>query len=372
MSRLTLDRVRQLAATGIRKARPITRTAEKVAGLAVQIRGAVTPLAMVGLASTALNALEDFVTPPPATACDTLIYPVSTATLIAALQADGWAIAETNDELTNLRRGEAAVRVRGYGDVEVLDAATVKAIDHALDRFLPPIVVLSRVEGRWHDAPGEGQRYSTDDGALIADTLRAHAAEGPRCVLLHGEPGTGKTAMTREIIDRLALGRAVVLHPTACLGGVPSPGILRHLSPRVLVVDDVDKLELELHHLEGLRATAPVVILTANNGDVAEVLDGALCRPGRVDEFWRINGPVRPPDPPFDLLPPETWDEVKHWPPAFANELATRLRVRGLAGARLDDLRERLGRAVRSRDFLSEPRSWSDASSPPSPTARPR
>ena len=215
----------------------------------------------------------------------------------------------------------------------------------------------------WVDAPADLHHYETAHGAEIVRLLRMHVADGPRCVLLKGKPGTGKTTMAREIADRLAMGRIVFVDASAVSGGGiyssanacgPQLQAIAALRPAVVVVDDIDKIEaFGCGTVEVLRNAAQVVLLTANNGDLDTVIDGAVGRPGRIDEVFAIEAEPFPREAPFDLLTDDEWHDVQAWPVASVNELRRRLELRGRDGMRLDDLRERVGRRVRSGDVLA-------------------
>jgi ATPase family protein associated with various cellular activities (AAA) len=250
-------------------------------------------------------------------------------------------------------------------------AELIESLRKALDRVLPDALTVYRKQGG-NQEQGFGsqdivltQHESTQAKRIMESTIPL--IEGGRCILLDGKPGVGKTTIAQAIARDAKLGRVVAVD--AGLLGSPressssgwvttstrSTGevvdALRMLSPGVLIVDDVDKVCIPLGQLEALRAAARLVVLTANNGQYDEVLDGALMRAGRVDEVFTIEPVARHRCAPFDVLSDEEWEEVSQWPIAYVNELGKRLCSRP-DDVRLDDLRQRLTRKTRSGDVL--------------------
>jgi hypothetical protein len=129
---------------------------------------------------------------------------------------------------------------------------------------------------------------------------------------------------------------------------------IRALSPAVVIVDDIDKVRIDLGALESFRDAARLLILTANNAQHDRVLDAAEGRPGRVDEIFPIAGRRAERPEPFDRLDSETWERVCCWPVAMLEELAKRIRHRGTtpAALNLDELADRLKRGTRSMDTV--------------------
>jgi hypothetical protein len=350
--------VRSKARLVIEKAKPVTSAVERMASLAVHLRNGVTPMGAVGLAAAAVNAIDQTLrenSAPTASPGSSMSAACSVNTVVAAMIAAGWAVNEENKDerrWVRMKRGETMFVVDGDTDMSCgLDDASAM-VAAALDAFLPARVRISYSGGRWHDTPAEVHHYQTDHGSEIARLIKAHAADGPRCVLLKGRPGTGKTTLAREIVDRIGAKRAVYLDPSV-FGRCRSER-LAMLGPSMVVVDDIDKIEdFSCATVENLRRAAPIVILTANNGDNDEVIDGAMGRPGRIDEVFSIDAEPFPREPPFDVLTDEEWADVQVWPVASVNELRRRLELRGRDGMRLDDLRDRVGRRVRSGDVIA-------------------
>ncbi len=128
--------------------------------------------------------------------------------------------------------------------------------------------------------------------------------------------------------------------------------MFRIANPAVIILDDIDKVKVDLGELEMLRQVCDLLLLTANNGQHDEVLDAALMRVGRVDEVFTVKPEHRLRRAPFDLLDDAVWTEVQEWPISYLNEIEARLRLRPHE-LRLDDLRTRIAKKTRSGDFLA-------------------
>jgi hypothetical protein len=361
--------------------RPITRTAERVATLALQAKSLTSPFGVIGLMSSAANALgEQFSGEAPAP-CETgFRVPVSHAFLVAAYKAAGCTVTVEIKEkssggagaITEISDGDHSLKVYIDGSVSVIGGAkhdaAVSRLTEVLDAHLPPSLLV-----QWR--PGEGgypwvteerrlTEYRSDQGRAIADCTIPMLDKGGRVILLNGKPGVGKSTIAEEIAQYIG-GRVIVLG-----GGIFSPKgeydahtttsgcdieQLALLTPTVIVIDDVDKIHIPLARLEKLRAIARLVIMTANNGEYDDVLDGALDRPGRTDETFEVM-PDRglTPQPPFDKLDREIWTKIKGWPIAHLNELRRRIEERGTSPAALNltELERRLKKGTRSGSVL--------------------
>lgn len=352
---------------------PVTRTAERIATIALQARSLKSPLGVIGLASTAANALRDqFHENAAPTPCDGFRIPVPHGYLVGAYRQAGCQVAvEVNESSkgtkTEIIDGEASIRVYTDGSISILGSATfadlTKRVTQVLDAHLPMgLLVKAGIGGGypWDLEPAELTRYESTQGKAISEATTP-LLTGGRVILLNGAPGVGKSTIAQEVA-RLIGGRVLILgagvfcpkdedsHPQ------PGPlGQLAMLSPSVVIIDDVDKLRLYLTNLEALRSIAKLVILTANNGEYDDVLDGAIDRPGRTDETFDIKQDgALPPSPPFDKLDAETWNKVKGWPIAYLNELRKRIEERGVSpvGLNLIDLERRLLKGVRSGNTM--------------------
>jgi hypothetical protein len=175
-----------------------------------------------------------------------------------------------------------------------------------------------------------------------------------RCILLTGEPGTGKTSMATWIAGEVAPGgKVLVIRPD--LTDMDDPEIKTILdvwTPDVVIIDDIDKLEDPLTNrvLETIRAGCTLTILTANNGLDEHVMDGSLLRCERVDETFEVDGLG------IDLqatgvlksLSEDDWTRVKTWPVAAQQEVGRRITYRGQSGLNLDEIESRIGMLVHS------------------------
>lgn len=369
--RIDWDKVKTKAARFTSKIGPATRVLERAAGLAVQMQH-VTPLGAVSIAAAGANGLHDWLK-DRTTGYGTELGPwVASADLVPAMVAAGAAVAKQEQHeggasiTMRLAGAEFVVGVSGLMQQcpkgpefeawlrQAIDAALPSAVEVVDRKDQYPAARLVRLAG-----------YQTEAGREIAEQTAPMLEHGPRCILLQGRPGAGKTSMAHEVAQRLKLGRVVVLAntrlgssmdesttaPTATRGSLDG---LAMLSPGVIVVDDVDKVRLSLHALEAIRSMSRLVILTANNGDCEDVIDGATGRPGRIDEIITVNGQRSDRAPPFDRLDAAMWAEVRDWPVAYQNEVAARLRHRPATAEALGlaELRQRLRRKTRSGEVL--------------------
>lgn len=186
---------------------------------------------------------------------------------------------------------------------------------------------------------------------LLERVVKFLKAKEPRGYMLGGAPGTGKSVTIKWLIG--VLGLSSVRIDLGLLGDVSErrgasvvaslETMLRVLKPDVMVLDDLDRIEVNaplLGVLERARANCRIVIASANSvGD----LMGATTRPGRFDDIIR-----------FDKLDPNVVVailgeyahlamQVEDLPAAYVAEFAVRCRVLGEneALSSLDELRAR-------------------------------
>jgi len=136
--------------------------------------------------------------------------------------------------------------------------------------------------------------------------------------LIAGEPGLGKTSAGAYVARKLnanflAVTAHTLWHASAALGNMSSPvsdsvevkkpvdtlayfgspwDAIERAAPEVLLVSDIERLPDQsqselLDVLEKMRLRSRVLILAVND---PEALDGALRRPGRVDEIIDVEG----------------------------------------------------------------------------------
>ncbi len=226
----------------------------------------------------------------------------------------------------DLRGGQRLLVVAPSGAAAHAD----RALDHVLAEADGPANVLrGRVLQAQHNgsltlepvAPPEGSR----DDLVLPDAVwaaidrnvarvfarrdRLHAAglSSRRGLLLHGPPGSGKTALTR-VLTREHAGEATVILAEAPAIVRDAPALfaeLDALTPALVIIEDLDllvgsrrarpdrtvPLQGLLQALDGAHGPRRdlVTIATTNAPDA---LDAALTRAGRFDEHL----PVPPPD----------------------------------------------------------------------------
>lgn len=159
-----------------------------------------------------------------------------------------------------------------------------------------------------------------------AEYLKKPLAVGvPRSIMFYGPPGTGKSTVARTIVDLLGLRTFRIR--IADLGQLDNSTLFEAIGifqPEAVILDDFDRThnqEQLLETLEYFKGLVKLVIVTVNN---RMKLDGALRRPGRLDEVVLI-----------DTMDEEVvravlgdyadgFDIVKDWPIAFIQEYVVR------------------------------------------------
>ena len=131
---------------------------------------------------------------------------------------------------------------------------------------------------------------------FIAQQLKYQSGGISRTYLLHGPPGAGKTTFALRAAK--ALGAKTLRLGSIGLSLIKTNELdflFSNLSPKVFIVDDIDKANLEvslarfLTTLSELKIKQPdlVTFFTANK----KGFDSALTRPGRIDEILEFEAP---------------------------------------------------------------------------------
>jgi len=185
----------------------------------------------------------------------------------------------------NVYRGRVLeLRERHFHDDEgaPLTVRTLPAI--AREQIVLPAGVLERIE------------RTTFGMSRHAERLRASGRHMRRGLLLHGQPGVGKTLTAMYLATQMP-DRTVVLLTGAGLGTVTtSVDLATALAPAIVILEDVDLVAMErseestnvilfelLNAMDGLDADHDVLFVLTTNAP--QRLEPALAaRPGRIDQ----------------------------------------------------------------------------------------
>ncbi len=230
---------------------------------------------------------------------------------------------------------------------------TFDALGEMLWRVLGGKQLLYSTTGLVLDAYCDANVIPTKQMTSLLDRMTKFlVAKEPRGYLLGGVPGTGKSitirwlagvlGMTSIRVDlRLLSGECDRRGSSLALG---LETMLRALKPDVIILDDLDRIEVDaqvLSFLEMARQSCRIVIASANS---ISALSGAAVRPGRFDDIITFDTLDR--SVIVDILGPafaDLADDVLELPAAYVAEFARRCRVLGRDQAMVDlpELRER-------------------------------
>ncbi len=139
-------------------------------------------------------------------------------------------------------------------------------------------------------------KRSTVDFFSVVESLVEHGQPGSRGILLHGSPGTGKTLVTRWLLNQLDGVTKFLLSGMQLVYLKQTVQVARMLSPSILVLDDVDLIATQrennmygvaLHDLmnimDGVDQSDRIMFILSTNRP--EVIESAIIdRPGRIDQ----------------------------------------------------------------------------------------
>ena len=188
----------------------------------------------------------------------------------------------------------------------------------------------------------------------------------PRSVLLHGEPGTGKSHLMRYVAH-LAGGFVLRFRPRSLERISSIAAAIRMMCPSAVLVDDLDRVEHPdaiLSEIDQIRGSTGLFLCSVN---FLDRLDPAVLRVGRFDEIVEVN---RLDDIVIDAMigpdvPAEVAAELRDLPVACIHEFKRRMEVLGAEQA-LAEVRSLVERTARIRHMCGVERSKrSKADTPP-------
>jgi len=211
------------------------------------------------------------------------------------------------------------------------------------------LVVSNSQEAEFRPYRGAEPLESEQGKALSGRIQRFLSAGHRRSILLHGDPGAGKSCMARYICEELGMNTLFIDAAQALRLDLKSLGMaFRLLQPQVIIMDDLDRvtdesaIPLLLSLIDRISNVSRLFIATANDVDV---MSRAVVRTGRFDELELVE---RADDFMFELdwLPKELSGEVESWPASFISELEKRISTLGpdCAADEVERLRPRVAR----------------------------
>ena len=119
-----------------------------------------------------------------------------------------------------------------------------------------------------------------------------------RGIIIHGEPGNGKTAMIREIIRQLSNVTTIIINPNTPRVTFILSELINALKekPAIIVIEDIDSVIMNnnrsefLNILDGINMKSGIYFIGTTN--YPERIDAAFVnRSGRFDRLYKIPNP---------------------------------------------------------------------------------
>lgn len=160
-------------------------------------------------------------------------------------------------------------------------------------------------------------------------TKKLLALGGPRSLMLHGPPGTGKTCMARSIASNISgTSLSITAKYLKDVDSCTLTFVLDLLSPDSLLIDDIDRVDdvaALLPAIDRIRPKTKLIMVTVNHLDE---VDAAVKRAGRFDDLVEVIR-VKAPSEMIPDLPEWAGKEIDNWPIAYVTELKARLAALG-------------------------------------------
>lgn len=190
--------------------------------------------------------------------------------------------------------------------------------------------------------------FLTEESAHIVEYIEKYKAKGyGRSILLHGPPGTGKSNVTRAIVNQL--GRKTIKMAPGYLNAYTAPSIrarIEMLDAEVVIFEDIDHVSIDdksalLNLFDYFSHAGKIIIASVNQ---VGALNPALTRPGRFDKLFEFISMSEPAILSMVQNDREMYENVKEMPVAYIREIMKICDVEGrdVAMGSIEGLKNRM------------------------------